>query len=72
LGNIFELSYLIKKFYNTIYKYVGIIKLDKYKFYNTDEKDILFEELKLPEKNIKQLKLINNLFENKSLLNNNE
>lgn len=41
-------------------EYVGIIKLNKYKFYNTDEKDIVFEELKLPEKNIKQLKLILN------------
>ena len=41
-------------------EYVGIIKLNKYKFYNTGEKDIVFEELKLPEKNIKQLKLILN------------
>jgi hypothetical protein len=39
-------------------EYIGTIKIDKYKFYNTDVKDIIFENLKLPEKNIKQLKLL--------------
>ena len=39
-------------------EYIGTIKINIYKFYNTDVKDIIFENLKLPEKNIKELKLL--------------
>ena len=53
-------EYLNKSFLKLIRipEYIGTIKINIYKFYNTDVKDIIFENLKLPEKNIKELKLL--------------